>query len=130
MAAAANGDKVDPRVGITRLLPLGTTVKAGDALLKVHAASAASADAALLTLAEAVHIHDGPTCPTRRWCATWWGGRARRLKSRFPSETTRAAQRAAAMTQHSLSALTALSPLDGRYAAKVAPLRRCCPNTA
>ena len=27
------------------------------------------------------------------------------------------------MTQHSLSALTALSPLDGRYAAKVAPLR-------
>ena len=57
------GDKVDPRVGITRLLPLGTTVKAGDALLKVHAASAASADAALLTLAEAVHIHDGPAVP-------------------------------------------------------------------
>ena len=56
-------DKVDPRVGITRLLPLGTTVKAGDALLKVHAASAASADAALLTLAEAVHIHDGPAVP-------------------------------------------------------------------
>jgi len=38
-------------------------VKAGDALLKVHAASAASADAALLTLAEAVHIHDGPAVP-------------------------------------------------------------------
>ena len=43
-------------MGITRLLPLGTTVKAGDALLKVHATSGNIADAALLTLAEAVHI--------------------------------------------------------------------------
>lgn len=57
------GDAVDPRVGITRLLPLGTAVKAGDALLRVHAASAADAEAALLTLREAVQIHDGPAVP-------------------------------------------------------------------
>ena len=56
-------DKVDPRVGITRLLPLGTAVKAGEALLRVHAASAAAADAALLTLRDAVQIHDGPALP-------------------------------------------------------------------
>lgn len=56
-------DSVDPRVGITRLMPLGSTVKAGDALLRVHAASAADADAALHTLGAAVEIGDGPALP-------------------------------------------------------------------
>jgi thymidine phosphorylase len=57
------GDTVDPRVGITRLMPLGSTVKAGDALLRVHAANAADAEAALHTLAAAVEISDGPALP-------------------------------------------------------------------
>ncbi len=56
-------DRIDPCVGITRLLPLGTSVKAGDALLRVHAASAAGAEAALLALRDAVQIHDGPALP-------------------------------------------------------------------
>jgi len=54
---------IDPRTFLLVANLLGMFLKAGDALLKVHAASAASADAALLTLAEAVHIHDGPAVP-------------------------------------------------------------------
>jgi thymidine phosphorylase len=56
-------DAVDPRVGLTRVLPVGSKVRAGDPLLRVHAASAADADAALQTLAEALPIGDGPALP-------------------------------------------------------------------
>lgn len=56
-------DPVDPRVGITRLMPLGSSVKAGDALLRVHAANAADAEAALHTLGTAIEIGDGPALP-------------------------------------------------------------------
>ena len=56
-------DPVDPRVGLSRVLPLGTKVRAGDPLLRVHAASAAGAEAALHTLAEAIQISDGPALP-------------------------------------------------------------------
>jgi len=56
-------DPVDPRVGLTRVLPVGSKVRAGDPLLRVHAANAADADAALRTLAEALPIGDGPALP-------------------------------------------------------------------
>jgi thymidine phosphorylase len=56
-------DAIDPRVGITRLLPLGSAVAAGDPLLRVHAASAADAEAALHTLAQAMQVHEGPPVP-------------------------------------------------------------------
>ena len=35
-------DPVDPRVGLTRVLPVGSKVRAGDPLLRVHAANAAT----------------------------------------------------------------------------------------
>jgi thymidine phosphorylase len=44
------GDGVDPRVGLSHLLPLGRPVQAGDALARVHAAD----DAAALWAAQAV----------------------------------------------------------------------------
>lgn len=56
-------DPVDPRVGITRLMPLGSSVKAGDPLLRVHAANAVDAEAALHTLGTAIEIGDGPALP-------------------------------------------------------------------
>jgi len=56
-------DSIDPRVGLTRVLPLGSAVRAGDPLLRVHAASAADADSALQTLAGALRIDDGPALP-------------------------------------------------------------------
>lgn len=56
-------DPVDPRVGLTRVLAVGSKVRAGDPLLRVHAASAADADAALQTLAQALPIGDGPALP-------------------------------------------------------------------
>lgn len=40
------GDAIDPRVGLADVLPLGARVQAGDALLVVHAASDAAAQAA------------------------------------------------------------------------------------
>jgi thymidine phosphorylase len=56
-------DPVDPRVGLTRVLPVGSKVRAGDPLLRVHAANAADADAALRTLVDALPIGDGPALP-------------------------------------------------------------------
>ena len=50
------GDRIDPRVGLTQILPLGASVRAGDPLLRVHAASAADAHTALATLATALQI--------------------------------------------------------------------------
>lgn len=56
-------DTIDPRVGLSRVLPLGSTVRAGDPLMRVHAASAADADAALQTLAGALQISDAAALP-------------------------------------------------------------------
>jgi thymidine phosphorylase len=53
------GDAVDPRVGLTQVLPLGTRVQAGQPLLRVHAASASSARDALEALAGAMRIEAG-----------------------------------------------------------------------
>lgn len=57
------GDKVDARVGLSHVLPLGSAVQAGDPLLRVHAASEAAADEALASLSAALQIADqaGPS---------------------------------------------------------------------
>ncbi len=56
-------DRVDPRVGVTAVLPLGTAVRAGDALLRIHAASEAGAAVAAPALRAAITIGDSaPEC--------------------------------------------------------------------
>ena len=50
------GDRIDPRVGLTQILPLGASVRAGDPLLRVHAASAADAQTALAALGTALQL--------------------------------------------------------------------------
>jgi len=54
-------DTVDPRVGFSHLLPLGSAVRAGQPLLRVHAASDDAARAALQAAAAAIVI--GPVAP-------------------------------------------------------------------
>jgi thymidine phosphorylase len=49
-------DRIDHRVGFDRLLPLGTKVQKGDAIGRVHAASAAGLEAASLALQQACEI--------------------------------------------------------------------------
>jgi thymidine phosphorylase len=56
---ARASDSVDPRVGFDAVLPLGSRVRAGEALAVVHAASAATADAAIAALQAAVQIGEG-----------------------------------------------------------------------
>jgi thymidine phosphorylase len=51
-------DSIDPRVGLSHVLPLGTRVQSGQPLLRVHAASTADAGAALASLGAALHIGD------------------------------------------------------------------------
>ena len=53
-------DAVDPRVGFSQVLALGRPVQAGDALLQVHAANAADAQAARASLLAAITIADAP----------------------------------------------------------------------
>ena len=53
-----SGDVVDPRVGLGRVLPLGSAVQAGQALAWVHAADARSAEVAVQALLDAMHIAD------------------------------------------------------------------------
>ncbi|MFM2400435.1 MAG: hypothetical protein RL341_2592 [Pseudomonadota bacterium] len=50
------GEKVDPRVGISQVLPVGARVNKGDPLLCVHAATPAAAEHALGQLARAVQV--------------------------------------------------------------------------
>jgi thymidine phosphorylase len=57
-------DPIDPRVGFAHVQPLGTAVRAGDALAWVHAASPAQADAAISAYQAAVHLHDAPPAAT------------------------------------------------------------------
>ena len=49
-------DPVDARVGLSQLLPLGSVVQAGQPLLRLHAASAAAAQAARLAVLAALRI--------------------------------------------------------------------------
>jgi thymidine phosphorylase len=49
-------DKIDPAVGITRLLPMGAEVYAGDALALIHARSPSDAEAAAATVLSAYAI--------------------------------------------------------------------------
>jgi len=54
------GEAIDPRVGLDRLLPLGSAVQAGQALGRVHAADAAAAAAAVSAVQAAFEIGDKP----------------------------------------------------------------------
>jgi len=56
-------DAIDPRVGLSHCLPIGSAVQAGEALLRVHAASDAAADEALATLARLITVGEGPAQP-------------------------------------------------------------------
>jgi thymidine phosphorylase len=51
-------DPVDPRVGVCDVLPLGAPVRAGEPLLRIHAASDAAAQAAAAALGAAITIGD------------------------------------------------------------------------
>ena len=52
------GQRVDPRVGLAAVLPLGAAVAAGEALATVHAADPAAADAAVAAVQAAIQIDD------------------------------------------------------------------------
>jgi thymidine phosphorylase len=58
------GDAIDPRVGLSGLLPLGTSVSAGQALALVHAATAAAAAAAVRRVQAAFTVGDTSAAPT------------------------------------------------------------------
>jgi thymidine phosphorylase len=58
-------DKVDPRVGLSQILPLGTAVQRGDALLRIHAASHEQAQAAAVVLAKAITVRSRLKQPSR-----------------------------------------------------------------
>ncbi len=49
-------DPIDPRVGLSGLLPLGTRVSAGQALARIHAATSASAEQAVLRVKRAIRV--------------------------------------------------------------------------
>ncbi|WP_028745533.1 thymidine phosphorylase [Rhizobium mesoamericanum] len=54
-------DRIDHRVGLSDILPLGTHVERGDPIALVHAATENSADAAIAALATSYRISEGPT---------------------------------------------------------------------
>jgi len=56
-------DGVDPGVGLSHILPLGTQVARGDPLLRIHAASEDAADTAAATLRAAITIGAAPLLP-------------------------------------------------------------------
>jgi thymidine phosphorylase len=51
-------DAIDPSVGLTEMIDVGTPVRTGDPLCLVHAASESEADAAIALLRHAIHIGD------------------------------------------------------------------------
>ncbi|MHA7826501.1 MAG: thymidine phosphorylase [Roseovarius sp.] len=53
-------DRVNPAVGLDRVLPLGTSVAKGDPLLRIHATSEDHADRAAAQLEQAIMIGDAP----------------------------------------------------------------------
>jgi thymidine phosphorylase len=54
-----DGDPVDPRVGLTDVLRLGTRVGQGDPLCRIHAADAVAAEAAAAALMQVFTLSDG-----------------------------------------------------------------------
>ncbi|PKP74742.1 MAG: thymidine phosphorylase [Alphaproteobacteria bacterium HGW-Alphaproteobacteria-6] len=50
------GDRINPSVGLSEILPLGESVDRGEVLLRIHAATEADADRAEATLAAAIRI--------------------------------------------------------------------------
>ena len=58
------GDRVDPRVGLSQLLPLGRAVNAGDTLCVVHAGSDAAAAAAAAGVQAAFTVGDAAPSAT------------------------------------------------------------------
>ena len=52
------GDTIDPRVGLSDIRPLGSLLRAGDPLLRVHAASSAQAQAACQSLLASITLAD------------------------------------------------------------------------
>ena len=60
------GDRIDPRVGLTQVLPLGRSVQKGQPLARVHAVSQADAEAAVAALQAAMHIDENPGGPAAR----------------------------------------------------------------
>ena len=58
------GQAVDPRVGIDRVVPLGTRVEVGDPLARVHAASAEAAEIAVATVRSCFVIGDADRVAT------------------------------------------------------------------
>jgi thymidine phosphorylase len=56
-------DAIDPSVGLTDVVDLGTPVRAGSPLCIVHAATDAAADQAMAEVRRAIRIGDGPPAP-------------------------------------------------------------------
>ncbi len=54
------GAAIDPRVGLARIAPLGTEVRAGDLLAEVHAADTDAAATALSSVLAAIELDDVP----------------------------------------------------------------------
>lgn len=57
---ASLGDTIDPRVGLSGLLPIGTQVAAGTKLAMIHAATDNAADQAEAMLRAAIRLQDTP----------------------------------------------------------------------
>jgi thymidine phosphorylase len=60
---AVPGQPVDPRVGLSQVLPLGSVVVAGQPLARVHAADAVAAEAAVAAVQQACQISDSAPEP-------------------------------------------------------------------
>ncbi len=60
------GDAIDPRVGLSDLLPLGQAVRAGDPLAQVHAADEGATAAGVAAVQAALGIGDEPPPPGAR----------------------------------------------------------------
>jgi thymidine phosphorylase len=58
------GESIDPRVGLSALLPLGTPLVTGQTLALVHAADTAAADAAVQAVQQAMVVGDSAPPPT------------------------------------------------------------------
>ncbi|MBU2994722.1 thymidine phosphorylase [Octadecabacter sp. 1_MG-2023] len=56
-------DRIDPRVGLSDVLPLGTKVSRGDPLVTIHAADEESAEAAARTVQNAITIGQAVEAP-------------------------------------------------------------------
>jgi len=59
-----SGDRIDPSVGLSDLLPIGMRVDAGTPLARVHARTAAEADDAIAAVRRAVVLSDHAPVPT------------------------------------------------------------------